>query len=123
MVIIGIVGIGLLAIGRVRIGRWMLVTSVILITAVGILPIGTGLALPLENRFPRWDATREPPTGVIVLGGGVIKTEISADRGAIVVGSSADRIIAAVDLARQYPNARVIFVGAGEADFVIQFFE
>ena len=78
--------------------------------------------MPLEDRFARWDATRGPPAGVIVLGGGVIKTEISADRGEIVVGSSADRIIAAVELARRYPNARVIFVGKDEADFIIRFF-
>ena len=106
-----------------RMGRRVLVASVVLIAAVGILPIGSGLALPLEDRFPRWDATRGPPTGFIVLGGGVIKTEISADRGEIAVGSSADRIIAAVELARRYPNARVIFVGRDEADFVIRFFE
>jgi uncharacterized SAM-binding protein YcdF (DUF218 family) len=123
MVSIGIVGIGLVAIGRARIGRWMLVTSVILITAVGVLPIGTGLALPLENRFPRWDSTRGSPTGIIVLGGGVIKTGVSANRGEIVVGESADRIIAASELARNYPNAHVMFVGISEGDFVIRFFE
>ena len=95
MVSVGLAGIGLLAIGRARIGRRMLVTSVILITVVGVLPIGTGLALPLEDRFPRWDSRRGSPTGVIVLGGGVIKTEVSANRREIVVGDSADRIIAA----------------------------
>jgi uncharacterized SAM-binding protein YcdF (DUF218 family) len=123
MVSLGFAGIALLAIGYGRMGRRMLVASMVLIAAVGILPIGSGLALPLEDRFPRWDATRGPPTGFIVLGGGVIKTEISADRGEIAVGSSADRIIAAVELARQYPNAHVVFVGKDEADFVVRFFE
>ena len=89
----------------------VLVASVMLIAAVGVLPIGSGLALPLEERFPRWDATRGPPTGIVVLGGGVIKPEISADRGEIAVGGTADRIIAAVELARRYPGARVVFVG------------
>src|SRR5262245_3403710 len=123
MVSLGLVGIALLATGRARMGRCMIVTSVILITAVGVLPIGSGLALPLEDRFPRWDATRGVPTGIIVLGGGVIKTKISANRGEIDVGNSANRIIAAVELARRYPSAQVVFVGRNEADFVVRFFE
>ena len=123
MVSLGLAGIALLAIGYARVGRWLLIASTLLIAAVGILPIGSGLAWPLEERFPSWDATKGPPTGVIVLGGGVIKTEISVDRGEILVGDTADRIIAAVELARRYPNARVVFVGRGEADFVIRFFE
>jgi uncharacterized SAM-binding protein YcdF (DUF218 family) len=58
-----------------------------------------------------------------VLGGGVIKSEISADRGEIALGDTADRIIAAVELARRYPSAHVVFTGRKEADFVIRFFE
>jgi uncharacterized SAM-binding protein YcdF (DUF218 family) len=129
---LGLAGIVLLAIGYVRAGRWMLIASVVLIAAVGILPIGSGLALPLEARFPRWDATRGPPTGIIVLGGGVIKSQISADRGEIVLGRTAERIIAASELARRYPDARIVFTGGNsnliaggsvEADFVIRFFK
>jgi uncharacterized SAM-binding protein YcdF (DUF218 family) len=58
-----------------------------------------------------------------VLGGGVIKSEISAGRGEISVGDTADRIIAAVELVRRYPSARVVFVGRNEADFITRFFE
>ena len=123
MVILGLAGITLLAIGYARAGRWLVIASIVLIAAVGILPIGSGLALPLEERFPRWDAMRGPPAGVVVLGGGVIKSEISADRGEIAVGDTADRIIAAVELARRYPSARVVFVGRNEADFAIRLFE
>jgi uncharacterized SAM-binding protein YcdF (DUF218 family) len=123
MVSLGLAGIALLAIGYSRAGRWFLVASIVLITAVGVLPIGSGLALPLEARFPPWDANRGPPTGIIVVGGGVIKPEISVERGEITVGRTVDRIIAAVELTRRYPEARVAFVGAGEADFVIRFVE
>ena len=90
MVILGLAGITLLAIGYGRAGRWLLITSIMFIAAVGILPIGSGLALPLEERFPRWDATKGPPAGVVVLGGGVIKSEISADRGEIALARSRD---------------------------------
>src|SRR5262245_46474176 len=123
MVILGLAGITLLAIGYSRAGRSMLVASSLLIAAVGILPIGVGLALPLEERFPRWGPTGGAPTGIVVLGGGVIRPGISADRGEVIVGDTADRIIAAVELARRYPSARVVFVGRDEADFVIEFFE
>src|SRR5262245_10890747 len=97
--------------------------NILLIATRGTLPIGSGLALPLEERFPRWDATRGPPAGVVVLGGGVIKSEISAVRGEIAVGDTADRIIAAVELTRRYLSARIVFVGRHEADFAIRFFE
>jgi uncharacterized SAM-binding protein YcdF (DUF218 family) len=99
MVILGLAGITLLAIGYGRAGRWLLITSIMFIAAVGILPIGSGLALPLEERFPRWDATKGPPAGVVVLGRGVIKSEISADRGEIAVVDTVDRILAASELA------------------------
>ena len=123
MVSLGLAGIALLAIGYARAGRWMLVTSIVLIAAVGVLPIGSGLALQLEERFPRWDTTRGPPTGVVVLGGGVIKSEISAERGYVAVGRTAERIIAAIELARRYPDAHVVFAGRGEGDFVVRLLE
>jgi len=118
MVSLGLAGIALLALGYARVGRRLLIASILLITAVGVLPIGRGLALPLEARFPPWDATRGPPTGIIALGGGVIKSEISAERGDVAIGRTAQRIIAAIELARRYPNARVVFAGGTEGDFV-----
>src|SRR4029450_3585669 len=92
MVILGLAGITLLAIGYARAGRWLLIASMVLIAAVGILPVGRGIALPLEERFPRWDATRGPPAGIIVLGGGVIKSEISVDRGELAVCRHSNRL-------------------------------
>jgi uncharacterized SAM-binding protein YcdF (DUF218 family) len=123
MVSLGLAGIVLLTIGYARAGRRMLVASIVLIAAVGVLPIGSGLALPLEERFPPWDATRGPPTGIIALGGGVIQSEISAGRGEVAVGRTVERIIATAALARRYPDARVVFAGGGEGDFVIHFLE
>ena len=123
MVSLGLAGIALLTIGYARAGRWMLVASIVLIAAVGVLPIGSGLALPLEARFPPWDATRGPPTGIVVVGGGVIKSEISAERGQVAVGRSVERIIAAIELARRYPGAHVVFAGGGEGDFVVRLLE
>jgi uncharacterized SAM-binding protein YcdF (DUF218 family) len=111
----------LLAIGYARAGRWLLVASILLITAVGVLPIGSGLALPLEARFPPWDAKHGTPTGIVVVGGGVIKSEISAERGEVTVGRTVDRINAAIELARRYPGAHVVFAGGGEGEFVVRY--
>ena len=102
MVSLGLAGIALLAIAMSVLGRWMLVAS----TVLGILPIGSGLALPLEARFPRWDATRGPPTGIVVLGGGVIKLETPPYQGEIIFGCTAEWIFTAVELVRRYPGAR-----------------
>jgi uncharacterized SAM-binding protein YcdF (DUF218 family) len=123
MVGLGLAGIALLTIGYARAGRWMLVASIVLITAVGVLPIGSGLALQLEERFPPWDATRGPPNGIIALGGGVIKSEISAERGEVAVGRTVERTIAAVELARRYPGARLVFVGRVEGDIIVRLLE
>ncbi len=132
MVGLGLVGLALLTLGYVRAGRRMLVASIVLIVAIGILPIGSGLALPLEVRFPRWDATGQAPAGIVVLGGDVIKSEISASRGEITLGSEAERIIAAAELALRYPDARIVFTGGDaslitgkpiEADFVVPLLE
>ena len=124
MVSLGLAGIMLLAIGYARAGRCMLVASIVLIAAVGVLPIGSGLALPLEERFPRWDATRGPPTGIVVLGGGVIKSEISADRGDIVIGDTFRTDIRGRRASAPLSGCACRVHGPKiEADFVVSLFE
>jgi uncharacterized SAM-binding protein YcdF (DUF218 family) len=66
--------------------------------------------LPLEQRFPRWDASRGPPDGIVVLGG-AISPGISLARGAVALNDAAERIAATAVLARRYPDARIIFSG------------
>ena len=68
------------------------------------------LILPLEDRFPPWNPAQGPPDGIVVLGG-AISPGLSLARGAISLNNSAERITAAVELARRYPNARIIFSG------------
>ena len=102
-----------------------------LLAICGFSPLGNWLLYPLEQRFPPWDAARGAPDGIIVLGGS-IDADLSAARGTPVVRGAADRIIAAAALARQYPNARVVFSGgsanllsndAREADYAGAIFE
>ena len=131
MIGLGLVGILLLPTRYTRIGRQLLVASILLIAAIGILPLGDVLTIPLEDRFPRWTPTSGPPSGIVVLGG-AINAEISSRRGGVGLSDAAERLTAAADLARRYPAARVVFTGGNgallgdgprEADFAICFLE
>jgi len=110
LITIGIVGLVLLCTRFTRLASWLVVTSIALIAVAGLSPLGNVLILPLEQRFPPWDAARGPPDGIVVLGG-AITLDVSEARGAVALNEAAERITAAAELARRYPNARIIFSG------------
>jgi len=128
----GVIGAILLFTRWTRLGRRLLVISVVLLAIAGFSPLGKLLFYPLEQRFPPWDAARGAPDGIVVLGG-AIDPDLSAARGGAVFLRAADRIVAAAALARQYPNARVVFSwgnanlisdsSATEADYAPSAFE
>ena len=93
-----------------RAGRWLAVLGVVLIGIAGLSPFGNALILPLEQRFPAWDASRGAPDGIVVLGG-AIGPAMSAARGEPSLNESAERMTAVADLARRYPTARILFSG------------
>ena len=64
---IGLVGLILLCTRFTRLASWLVVTSLVLIALFGLSPLGNALILPLEQRFPAWDASRGPPDGIVVL--------------------------------------------------------
>jgi uncharacterized SAM-binding protein YcdF (DUF218 family) len=110
LISIGLFGVILLCTRFSRLASWLVVTSVVLIAFAGFSPLGNVLILPLEQRFPPWDASRGPPDGIVVLGGAV-SPEISMARGAVALNDAAERITAVAELARLYPNARIVFSG------------
>jgi len=114
LIAIGVAGLVLLCTRFTRLASWLVVTSVALLAIVGLSPLGNALMLPLEQRFPPWDASRGAPDGIVVLGG-AISLDVSAARGAVEFNESAERIIAAVELARRYPNARIVFSGGNNS--------
>ena len=131
LITIGIAGLVLLCTRLRRLASWLVVTSVALIAVAGLSPLGNALILPLEQRFPSWDPSRGAPNGIVVLGG-AISLDVSAARGAVALNEAAERITATVELARRYPNARIIFSGgnnfllasdAVEAAIAVQEFE
>jgi len=125
---VGIVGIVLLCTRFTRIASWLIVTSVVLIAILGLSPLGNVLMLPLEQRFPPWNPSRGTPDGIIILGG-AISPGVSAARGAVELTEAAERITVGAELARAYPNSRIVFSGgsnalifedAGEAEFGVR---
>ena len=114
LIAIGLLGLVLLLTRFTRLASWLVVTSLVLIALAGLSPLGNALLLPLEQRFPPWDASHGPPDGIIVLGG-AISPDVSAVRGVVALDEAAERITAAAELARRYPNARIVFAGGSSA--------
>ena len=83
--------------------------AVLLVAALTLLPVGQLTLRPLEDRFPQPDLPARID-GIILLGGSV-NTEMTADRGQPVLNSAGERITEFVALARRYPEARLIFTG------------
>ena len=128
---IGLTGVVLLATRFASLGRKLAIAAIVLLAISGFSPLGNWVLYPLESRFPPWDPARGAPEGIVVLGGS-IDPDLSIAHGTPVIRGAADRVVAAAALARQYPNARIIFTGgtsnlisndAREADYAIEIFE
>jgi uncharacterized SAM-binding protein YcdF (DUF218 family) len=113
-IVLGLLGVLLLATRRERVGRFLTVASVVALAVLGLSPLGNALIIPLEDRFPPWDETRGPPDGIVVLGG-AITPDVSFARNAVALDEAAGRVTTAVELARRYPQARIIYSGGSGA--------
>jgi uncharacterized SAM-binding protein YcdF (DUF218 family) len=128
---IGLAGLVLTLTRWRRLGRGLAAASLVVLAIAGWSPLGDLLIAPLENRFPAWGAARGAPDGIVVLGG-AISPDLSLARGTPDLNEAAERITAAVTLARAYPNARIIYSGGNgrltfrdgvEADIAADLFE
>ncbi|MFQ5773139.1 MAG: YdcF family protein [Kiloniellaceae bacterium] len=91
-------------------GRAVLALALLAMLAIAILPLGTWLLAPLEDRFPSPDRLPAQVDGIIVLGG-ALDLRRSAARNAAELNEHADRMTAFAALARRYPDARLVFAG------------
>lgn len=111
-----------IAAGALWLTRWrrwggrVAALGVALYIALAILPLGDWLLLPLEDRFPRPAILPERVDGVLALGG-AIDARLSSARGQPQVSDGGDRILAMVELARRYPQARLVFTGGSGSLF------
>jgi uncharacterized SAM-binding protein YcdF (DUF218 family) len=110
LIVLGFAGAVLLATRFARGGLQCLLASILLLAIFGFSPLGNALMLPLEQRFPPWDPARGAPDGIVVLGG-AFDTIVAPARGEISLNEAAERMTSAVELARKYPDARIVFSG------------
>lgn len=113
LVLLLLLGVLALALGGRRLARALLYGTALVLLPVAVLPVGEWLLLPLEKRFPAPQALSGQVDGVVVLGGG-IDLELTAAHGAPALGESAERFTALIELARRYPDARLVFTGGAE---------
>jgi uncharacterized SAM-binding protein YcdF (DUF218 family) len=115
--LIGLLGLILLIFNRRRVATTLMATSVALVALFGFGPLGDALMLPLSERFPPWqEGGGAAPTGIIILGGSM-NTEITEARGMPELNAAAERLTIVADLARRFPQARIVFSG-GNANFI-----
>jgi uncharacterized SAM-binding protein YcdF (DUF218 family) len=93
-------------------------------------PFGNMLFTPLEQRFPYLAYPDQPVDGIIILGGSYDTVSHSYES-EIVLHEDTEPVSLIPDLARRYPNAKVIFsggtngetaTGLSEADYIKQVF-
>ena len=92
-----------------KLGRRTVWTATTLFALILVFPLGSWLVKPLEDRFPH------PPwpnhvDGILVLGGGA-SPKILSERGMPLSLPGSARLLAAADVARHYPNAKLVFSG------------
>jgi uncharacterized SAM-binding protein YcdF (DUF218 family) len=127
---VGALGILLLIARKASLGIKLLVSSFAALALCAFSPLGYALLLPLESQYPPWSPSPDVQ-GIIVLGG-TLRMDVTIARHEPVSSFAIDRVITAARLARQYPDAKIIFTGgssnlldndAREADYVVQMFE
>jgi len=106
-----------------RLSGWRRRGSELIGIALGVLVVcawtgvPTVVLRPLEQRFSvPTDPARLNPAGILVLGG-VIDTGLSTERHSTELIDGAERIIAAAELARRYPQARIVLSGGSNGVF------
>ncbi len=99
-------------------GRWLLECLMVLLIVTACFPVGEWLAYPLETRFASNPPLPEHVDGIIVLGGAE-EALISAYWHQAELTESAERLTAFLELARRYPNARLVYTG-GTGSMVYQ---
>jgi uncharacterized SAM-binding protein YcdF (DUF218 family) len=113
---------GILLGWRRRGGIGLLRLSTLALLAIAVLPIGPALLLPLEERFPPPKTLPRRIDGIIVLGGSV-SPRLSKSYGETVFSGSPARLLAGIELARHYPNARLAILGGEGSLFPVGYAE
>jgi len=80
------------------------------VVVLSLFPVGSWMLYPLETRFIHNPELPAQVDGIIVLGGS-IETETSRAWQQLEMNNSAERLTAFIELARSYPEAKLVFTG------------
>ena len=114
--LLALAGMLLLIFNRRTVGTIVSLFAVAGLLAAIVSPLGDRLALSLEATYPKWQDDGRKVDGVIVLGGAV-DVLASAAWDTLVLGDAGSRVVAMADLARRYPDAKIVFTGGYGALF------
>lgn len=109
LLLLGLLGIVLTIFRRRRLGGWLTAMAVVLLAVCGWGGVETPALAPLENHYPIPDLTT-PPTGIIMLGGGV-DIHLTADRKMVTINDAGERLTETAMLAYRFPTARIFLSG------------
>lgn len=117
VIVLLLVAFGLFALGLkfTRTGLVLGGTGLIVLAVIGLSPLGLVMMNVLEERFPR-QSLPERVDGIVVLGGS-FDTVIARTRDEPELNEAADRVTAALGLARRFPEARIVFTGGSAGVF------
>jgi len=100
--------------GWSRLSNRLLGLTLTFVLLLAFLPVGDWLILPLESRFTTNPVLPAQVDGIILLGGAV-DPNLSAAWEQTEIGAAAERLFALLTLARQYPEAKLVFTGGSGA--------
>jgi uncharacterized SAM-binding protein YcdF (DUF218 family) len=92
-----------------RAARRCAIASATILIVFGFTPAGVWMMHPIEKLYPRGPLPQHID-GILILGGGT-DGEIYASRGVTNADYGLARLVAAFEVARQHPEARVVFSG------------
>jgi uncharacterized SAM-binding protein YcdF (DUF218 family) len=104
-----LVGVFLLWTRWRSLGRGILTVALVFQLVIGTIPFGEAANLWLENRIPAPAALPARVDGIVVLGGDANNTLLQGRP--YSSGGAPMRQVAAADLARRYPQARIVYSG------------
>lgn len=102
--------------GRSRLARGLTGVTFLLVLALTAFPLANPLLVRLEGQYPSTPPLPAQVDGIIVLGGAE-DTNVFASRGLIGLNEGGERLTAGADLARRFPDARLVFTG-GSASLI-----
>jgi uncharacterized SAM-binding protein YcdF (DUF218 family) len=100
----------LLVVFRRPFGKIVATVALGTLVVAALSPLGNALLTPLELRFPELTYPDEGIDGIIVLGGSYDSVS-HAHESVVVLEEDTEPMAFMVDLARRYPQARIIFSG------------